>query len=256
MLAHTKRGDGPESVLLLHGFLGSGRNLGALVRAWSAKEPTLRFVQADLLGHGRSPDLPPDADLHTMGEAALELADHLGLPAPLRVVGHSIGGRVALTMKDLAPERVGRVDVLDIAPGPTRGLPTTNVAQILLEAPDEADRREDFGAHFREAGLSGALTDWLLMNLERDDAGYRWRIDRQALVDFHERTGDADLWPLAARHASSLKVMIGGDSKYVGTDDVARYRSLSIPVRVVAGAGHFLHVDATEEVAAALAAVD
>lgn len=253
MLAHTVKGEGPQAVLLLHGFLGSGRNLGALVRAWAAKDPELRFVQADLLGHGKSPPLPPGADLYTLGEAALELAEHLKLPRPFRVVGHSLGGRVALTMRDRAPDVVGQVTLLDIAPGPTRGLPSGEIAKVLLEAQSHAVSRETFAAQFRARGLSKGLVDWLLMNLERVDDGYRWRIDRQALVEFHTRTGGHDLWPVADNHAPALLCLRGTASKYVRDADIARYEWLQIPVLDVPEAGHFLHVDATEVVASYLA---
>lgn len=254
MLAHTIRGEGPETVLLLHGFLGSGRNLGALVRAWSERQPNLRFVQADLLGHGKSPPLPTRADLYTLGEAALELAEHLDIPRPFRVVGHSLGGRVALTMRDKAPDVVGQVTLLDIAPGPTRGLPSGEIAKVLVQAQDHAISRDTFAAQFRARGLSKGLIDWLLMNLERDDDGFHWRIDRAALVEFHTRTGAHDLWPVAEEHAPAIICLRGTESAYVQDKDVARYEWLQIPVLEVPGAGHFLHVDATDVVADYLAA--
>jgi len=253
MLAHSIRGDGPRAVLLLHGFLGSGRNLGAVVRGWAAEDPSLRFVQADLLGHGKSPPLPPRAELHTIGAAALELAEHLELPRPYRVVGHSMGGRVALTMLEQDPDAVGAVTLLDISPGTTVGLPSAHVAEILLEAQDRAVSRETFAAQFRARGLSQGLVDWLLMNLERRGDHFEWRIDRRALVEFHTRTGHTDLWPIAERHARKLHCLRGGESVYVPHEAVERYTQLSIPVYTVPGAGHFLHVDKTEEVVERLA---
>lgn len=252
MLAHLQRGHGPHRVLLLHGFLGSGRNLGALARAWSERDPSLTLVQADLLGHGRSPPMPEDADLYTLGAAGLELmAAH---PEPFWVVGHSIGGRVALTMRDQAPERVRAVTLLDIAPGPTRGLPSTDISRMLLEAPDEAPDRDTFAQFFRARGLTRGLTDWLLMNLEHDGGGYRWRIDRAALQAFHRRTGETDLWPVAAAHAAVTRCIRGGASTYVKAEDLERYAAIGVPVETAPEAGHFVHVDATEAVLAALVA--
>ncbi len=248
MLATQTRGQGPNSVLLLHGFLGSGRNLGALARTWSERDPSLRLLQADLPGHGRSPALPEGADLYAMAEAALQLVQADNQPGPLWVVGHSIGGRVGLAMRDLDPTVVTQLTLLDIAPGPTHGLPSTRVAQILLQAPETAPTREGFSSFFEGQGLTKALTHWLLMNLESFEAGYRWRIDRQALVAFHLRSGHTDLWPVAQNHAHALSCIRGGDSVYVSSDHLERYAALQIPVQTVADAGHFLHVQAADAV--------
>jgi esterase len=250
MLAHTRRGEGPHRVLLLHGFLGSGRNLGALVRAWSERDSSLGLVQADLLGHGRSPPIPEGADLYALGAAGLALmAD---APEPFWVVGHSLGGRVALTMRAQAPDRVRAVTLLDIAPGPTLGLPSGDIARFLLEAPAEAPDRETFAQYFRGRGLTRGLTEWLLMNLDGVDGAYRWRVDREGLVAFHRRTGATDLWPVAEAHAAVIRAIRGAASNYVRAEDLERFRALDIPVSTAPDAGHFVHVDATAAVLDAL----
>jgi len=62
VLAHTRAGDGPRALVLLHGFLGSARNLGTLARGL-AQRTGRAVVSLDLPGHGESPPLPPQADL-------------------------------------------------------------------------------------------------------------------------------------------------------------------------------------------------
>lgn len=254
MLAHTTRGSGSKPVLLLHGFLGSGRNLGALTRAWIDRDEGLTLVQADLLGHGRSPALPEGADLDAMAEAALALGTELGW-STFDVVGHSLGGRVALCMRALAPDRVRRATLLDIAPGPTQGLPSSDIAQILLAAPARTETREEMFDALRSRGLIKGLVDWLLMNLDRTDEGFVWRIDRAALVEFHQRNGARDLWPEADAHAEVLACLRGGASKYVSDEDEARYRALGVRFDTVVDAGHFIHVDATPAVVDHLVAI-
>ncbi len=233
---------------MLHGFLGSGRNLGALVRAWSKMDPDLRFVQADLLGHGKSPPIPEGADLTTMAEAGLALLRQVAPEQQVWVVGHSIGGRVGLMMRDLEPQTVGRLSLLDIAPGPTRGLPTTRIVDALMQAPERAESRAVYAHFFEERGLGSSLTAWLLMNLEHDEGDYTWRIDRDALVRFHVRSGGEDMWAIAAEHAEAIDCQIGGASQYVRAPDMAHFSELGIPLHTIAGAGHFIHVDAPDEV--------
>src|SRR5262245_25605070 len=100
-------GAGPRSTLLLHGFLGSGKNLRTLAQRWAALAPARTILVPDLPGHGDSPALPPDADLDALAAAAL--ASATGLPGPLTVVGHSLGGRVALAAARRAPDRLSDV---------------------------------------------------------------------------------------------------------------------------------------------------
>ena len=245
VLHHVVVGSGSDTVFFLHGFLGSGRNLGALIRRYTSADDDLRGVQVDLPGHGRSPNIGPRADLSTVARQVLELADQLSVDG-FRVVGHSLGGRVGLALLGEAPDRIRRVDLLDITPGPTHHLPVGDVVSPLLAAPEETPDRRQMHQFFIDSGLTGAFTDWLLMNLERDGDRYRWRIDRRALAELHQRHGNTDLWPIVERYPDRIRAVRGGASKYLSDDDVERLEALGIPVDTVEGAGHFLHAEALE----------
>ncbi|HSE95744.1 MAG TPA: alpha/beta fold hydrolase, partial [Methylomirabilota bacterium] len=95
-LAHLRFGDGPRPILLLHGFLGSARNLAAIGRMLAERDPRRTAWIFDLPGHGASPPLPPGANLATAATHVLTTARALGLPGPWPIIGHSLGGRVAL----------------------------------------------------------------------------------------------------------------------------------------------------------------
>jgi esterase len=251
MLAYTERGSGQQPVVLLHGFLGSGRNLASLARLWAGRDPDVRIVLPDLTGHGASPPLGPGADLGSMASDVLELMANLGLPAPITLVGHSLGGRVALVVRHVSPERIGSLTLLDVAPGPLprEGNELTPVAQALLAAPAQAESREQLRAFFAARGIGRKHVDWLLMNLApAASGGVRWRIDRQALGAFAARTQDVDLWPAleAARRATAC--IRGGASRFVSDADVERLEATGVLVQTIADAGHFVHVDAQQAV--------
>jgi pimeloyl-ACP methyl ester carboxylesterase len=244
-LAHARFGDGGRPLLLLHGFLGSARNLTALARALTGRIPALAVVAPDLTGHGASPPLPPDADLATLARDVLDTSRALGLPEPVAVVGHSLGGRVALKACRLEPARVGGVALLDIAPSarPDAG-EVSQLLAVLLDAPEAAATRNVFRAHFRAAGLDAALVEWLLLNLRHDGHAYRWRIDRHALARLHARTVGEDLWAAVEESARGRVRCIRGErSGYVDGADVARLQAAGAPVETIAGAGHFLHAE-------------
>src|SRR3954470_8533691 len=94
-------GSGPRSTVLLHGFLGSGKNLRTLAQRWSAVSPDRTLLLPDLRGHGESPPLTARSDLDSLAEDVLAAA--AALPGPVSLVGHSLGGRVALAAARRAP---------------------------------------------------------------------------------------------------------------------------------------------------------
>lgn len=250
VLAHAWRGSGSRVCVLLHGFLGSARNLGALARRWVMLDPSVRLLQVDLPGHGKSPRLANDANLVDLARSVGALLDELGQTAPVSVVGHSMGGRVALALRRTASERVAHITLLDITPGPTVRIPAGSASRDLLDLPDEATDREQIAAPLRAKGHSPAMVDWLLMNLVRDKNGYRWRIDRRALYDLHVRSSELDFWPEIEQAPTQTSLIRGSESAYVTEADIRRFDRLGVVVDTVTGAGHFLHVDRTDEVAA------
>lgn len=251
MLNFSSRGAGPEVVLLLHGFLGSGRNLANVARRLSEEDPGLTVYTVDLPGHGRSPPLAPDETFETAADKVLALATQFA-KGPCWVIGHSLGGRIGLAALGRAPQQIRRLSMLDIGPSPTTGAPSEQVGRWLVEAPANPNSREEVIEHLTGRGLSRALADWLAMNLESGPSGLSWRIDRAAVLDFHLRTSGTDLWPVVARHADRLQVIVGGASAYVSEGDQRRLVDSSVAVTVLPGASHFVHADALEPLVAAL----
>ena len=144
MLAVTRHG-GPATRLLLHGYLGSARNLGTLARRLAARDAAAGVVCFDLTGHGASPPLPPGADLETLARDVLHTVAELGLP-PLRVLGHSLGGRVAMTALRLpgGAAAISELTLLDVAPTARATSPeTVRIVEVLAAAPADAASRDD-----------------------------------------------------------------------------------------------------------------
>jgi pimeloyl-ACP methyl ester carboxylesterase len=242
-------GEGQRPTVLLHGFLGTGRNLRSLATAWGAVDKDRRFLMADLTGHGTSPRLPPGATLSTVAADVVETARAAGLVGPLDLVGHSLGGRVSLAASLRAPDDVASVTLLDISPSP---IPTAlsesgKVLDILRAAPTHAPDRKAMRAELTGRGLSGHLSDWLIMNLESaPDGGVRWRFDRESLAEFHARVNGTDLWAALERPGARVRCIRGGRAHYVSDADLARMEALGCPVATLPEAGHFVHVDAPD----------
>ena len=249
-------GDGPRPVVLLHGFLGSAKNLRTLAQRWDARLPGQhRFLLADLRGHGDSPALDFTSNLDVLANDVLLTAAAAGVSGSFEICGHSLGGGVALAAARLAPARLRQVTMLDITPGPMDPAfsESRGVLDVLVRAPDQAPDRRTMRAYLTGEGLSPGLADWLLMNLEGSPAGYRWRFDRRALDLLHDRFIREDLWPVIDAHAVPVRAIRGGHSSYLPDPDAQRLQDAGCPVDTLPEAGHFVHVDALPELVELLA---
>ena len=103
-LAYVRQGSGPP-VLLIHGMAGSRETWQATQRVLAA---TCDVIAVDLPGHGRSSLPNGDYSLGSLAAALRDLLDRLDIDR-VTVVGHSLGGGIALQFVYQFPERCERL---------------------------------------------------------------------------------------------------------------------------------------------------
>src|SRR2546422_6558551 len=112
MQLHSQsHGQGPP-LLILHGLFGSLDNWHTVSRELSEKG--LHVIAADLRNHGLSSH-SPEMSLESMAEDVAELMGSQKLSSAF-VLGHSLGGKVAMELALSAPDKVEKLIVVDIAP--------------------------------------------------------------------------------------------------------------------------------------------
>lgn len=125
-------------IVLLHGITGHARVWDTLARAL---EGGFRVLALDQRGHGDS-EAPADAD-YRIGAMAGDLAafvDALGL-GRFALLGHSMGGRVAIVHTARHPQRVERLVLVDIGPD-INPVGLERVRQIMAAAPERIESEE------------------------------------------------------------------------------------------------------------------
>ncbi|WP_231118985.1 alpha/beta fold hydrolase [Oecophyllibacter saccharovorans] len=243
------------AVVLLHGVFGRGRNLGQLARSLA---PDFRVWAFDLRNHGDSPHGP--VSYEAMAQDVLDTMTQLELERAC-VLGHSMGGKTAMAMALLAPERVERLVVADIAPAPVH-FGQRRLAQTLaaLKFPVLRDRQEVRA--FLLAALRGmpgtassdqasdpALADWLGQNLAfGPTAPARWTIGMNQIAEGFAQIED---WPQALnqrRWKGPALFLRGGRSPYVSPDSWPAVKALfpNAMLQTLPDAGHWLHVEQPE----------
>jgi esterase len=250
-----------RALFVLHGILGSGSNLRPIAQSFVKSDPRQLGVLVDLRQHGRSQGF---AAPYTLDACARDLeALEAKVPVPVRaVLGHSFGGKVALAYHARRPE-LERVILLDSAPGARPDLvgsaDTIAVLELLERGPKEVARRDEFLDYVTSQGQSRAIADWLAMNLERTEAGFRLRLDLPSIRALLDSYFNSDFWPVIEQSSAKIDVVVGGRSRVFNDADRARLTELErstdgrIRMHVLPNAGHWVHVDDPAGLAAAIA---
>ena len=111
MFLHAKiQGEG-FPILLIHGLFGDSGNLNLLAKDLQSDFQT---IQIDLPNHGESAHLS-EISYPLIAETVWHYLEKQGIQQ-LHLIGHSMGGKVAMAMALLKPEAVQQLVVLDIAP--------------------------------------------------------------------------------------------------------------------------------------------
>ena len=109
-LNYVSQGSG-QPVVLMHGMFGSLSNLGVVGRALADQ---YQVIAVDMRNHGESPH-SMTMDYPAMAVDIVELLDDLALPKA-HLLGHSMGGKVAMQVALNQPDRVASLMAADIAP--------------------------------------------------------------------------------------------------------------------------------------------
>jgi esterase len=229
-------------VVLLHGLFGAGDNLGSLARQLAT---TRRVVQVDLRNHGQSPH-DDYMDLATMAADVLVLLQQLDIER-CDIVGHSLGGKVAMEIALNHADRVRKLVIADIAPvsyGRGHDQVFAALAAVDLHA---VHSRRDAEAMLTPHLAEPALRQFLLKSLYREENGgsengdaYRWRFHLPALLANYDALRAA---PNGDPFAGPTLFIRGELSDYVRRDDepVMRRYFPDYTLETIPGAGHWVH---------------
>ena len=249
ILNSIEQGEGPP-VILLHGLFGTARNLGAVARGLSAQA---RVVAMDLRNHGDSPHAP-DMAYTTMASDVAETMAAKGL-ATAPVVGHSMGGKVAMTLALTHPEVVEKLAVMDIAPIPYNHNYNSYVAAMQAIPLDQMNRKaanEALAATIPDP----ALRVFLLSNLVLGENPH-WRFGLREIGGAIPSLMDWTNPPGCAPYTGPTLFLRGADSDYVPPDSYPRIGELfpAAKIQSIADAAHWLHAQQPHAVIAALQAL-
>lgn len=236
----TELGEG-DPVVLLHGLFGAGSNFGAVQKRLAGRH---RVLAMELRNHGHS---PRDAamDYAAMAADVIETMEARGA-VPAAVLGHSMGGKVAMTLALVRPEAVARLVIADVAPVAYPPALRGYVAAMRAVPLHPGLTRREADTALREAVPQLGVRGFLLQNLRFESDPPTWRL---GLAEIEAAMPVVEGFPdLPGRYPGPVLVLAGERSDYVRPEYHARIRALFPAARfaVVPDAGHWLHAENPE----------
>ncbi|MEC5342132.1 esterase [Brenneria populi] len=237
------RPEGKSPVVLIHGLFGNLDNLGVLGRDLQSRRDVL---QLDLRNHGLSPR-SPQMTYPAMAQDVVELLDELNIERAV-VIGHSMGGKVAMALSALAPQRLERLVAIDIAPVDYQRRGHDDVFRALRAVSDAGiASRPEAAALMRQYLQEEDVIQFLLKSFQQGE----WRFNVAALWDQYPNIVG---WRELAAWRGPILFIRGENSPYLDDkyrDALLRQFPMARAYRV-SGAGHWVHAEKPETVLRAI----
>jgi esterase len=242
-LFHRTAGEG-RAIVVLHGLFGSCDNWGTIGKTLSADH---HVVLVDARDHGRSPHTD-EVSFPLMAEDVHALVEKLGL-TDIVLVGHSMGGKTAMTFAQRWPQLLKHLVLIDIGP---RQYPIDNQAPIIdaLQTSDLATKRTraEVEAHLTARIPEPGVVAFLMKSLywkAPEELGWRFNVPVLARDIGHI---------LRAIDPATVRVptlfVRGGKSDYIQREDIPAIKEQFPRARIetVDFAGHWVQAQAPDEV--------
>lgn len=243
---HNQSAGAARHVLIVHGLYGSGRNWGVIAKRLSDRGPVLAV---DMRNHGAS----PWADSHSYPDMAQDLAEVIEAQSgPLDVVGHSMGGKAAMTLAITRPDLVNRLVVADIAPVAYGHSQIQFIEAMRAVDLSRVTRRSDAVAQLAEQGVAPELQSFFTQSLDLKQK--RWTLNLDVLA--REMDKILSFPSLDGQFDKPVLFLSGGASDYVQPAHRPEIKRLFPQARFakIPGAGHWLHAEKPREFEASLRA--
>ena len=240
MILYSKMEGEGKPLFIFHGFLGMSDNWKSLGAQYAQEGFQVHLI--DLRNHGRS--FHSDAfDYTIMVQDVLDYFKAHGIERA-NIIGHSMGGKVAMLLATLHPEKVGKVIIADIGP---KFYPQHH--QAILEGLNAVDFSTQPSRNQVEEILSQYIPDFgtrqfLMKNLYwKTSNQLDFRFNLKVLTEKIDQVGVA--LPKDLVFNGSVLFIRGGNSNYIVQEDLEniKHHFPKLELKAIEGAGHWLHAE-------------
>lgn len=269
----VNNGSPPITAVVIHGLLGAGKNWRSFTtklaeQAAAESSRSWRMVLVDQRNHGASTSmhgLHPPHSLQSSAADVIRLMDRQFGGVPQVVIGHSLGGKVALELLMQLSDRGGEVPkqvwILDAQPNALPRNTDSDVDKVIREIeqiPLPVPTRKWLYDYMQQRGYSLGLAQWLGSNLAPDDRGnLRWAFNISGAAAMYHSYKVHSYWDLLGKppDGTTIHLVRAALSDRWDPDTLTRLDELAaaqtskehgvghLALHVLPKAGHWLHTD-------------
>ena len=241
MKLHSKiYGDKGPSLIVIHGLFGMSDNWNTLGKQF-AKYCKVHLV--DLRNHGRSPHANA-FNYDVMCEDLIQYLNDNSIEKPI-LLGHSLGGKVAMKFAFSYPEKVEKLIVTDISPRRYNTDFHENLLKILYRLPlEDFENREEIDAVLSESFEDRGMRLFLMKNLYRnEEKKFAWRFNIDVLLEKISNIQEADF--ILGTCDIPTHFLKASKSNYISNEDelIIKKHFTDYSIATFEEAGHWLHAE-------------
>ena len=239
LLNHKILGNG-EPLVILHGLFGSLDNWITLAKKWSE---FYQVVLVDQRNHGNSFH-DEEFSYWAMAEDLKELLDHLDLES-VNLIGHSMGGKTAMTFAERYPDAINKLIIADIGPKAYPVHHSTIIDAFYSVPVNELKSRNEADDVLKHLIPEFGIRQFLLKNLARTSDGFKWKMNLDVIARNIEEVGK----PTFSNYSGETLFINGGNSNYILNEDKEEINSSfsNTTYQTINEAGHWLHAEKPQE---------
>ena len=236
-------------LLILHGMFEMSDNWVLYAKHWAKK---YKVIIPDLRNHGRSPH-SPELTYEAMARDIKELLDELGIEKT-KVVGFSMGGRLAMYMAQKYPGLFEKMVIIDISPREYTESEffkqltcVENFRKLVHFDPSQYKTRQEVEQALKEFLPNPKLTPLIVKNIKHENGKFAWKVNIKAIEENFDKLREQVIAPNKKITVPTLFVK-AGNSHYIGDKDKELLEKTfeNYKIETIEKASHFLPIEKPE----------
>jgi len=242
-LFSKKYGEKGQDLIVIHGLFGMSDNWNTLGKQFS-KYCKVHLV--DLRNHGRSPH-SAEFNYEVMSDDLKEYMEDHNIQKPI-LLGHSLGGKVAMKFAFAYPDKIEKLIIADISPRRYNTEFVQNLLRTSYKLPlENFEKRDEIDRVLSETYEDKGMRLFLLKNLYRkENKEFAWRFNIDVLLEKVSNIQEADFVQGVCKIPTHF--IRGGNSNYITSEDeltINKHFS-DFSIATIEGVGHWLHAENPE----------
>ena len=242
-LYSKKYGNKGQDLIIIHGLFGMSDNWNTLGKKFAQY---CKVYLIDLRNHGRSSH-SDDFNYDVMCGDVLEYMEDNNIIKPI-ILGHSLGGKVAMKFAFLHPYKIEKLIVADMAPRRYGTDFHQNLLSTLYRLPlENFEKREEIDRVLSKTYEDKGMRLFLLKNLYRNEnKRFSWRFNIEVLLEKLSNIQEADFVKGTCKVPTHF--IRGGNSSYITAEDelIINKHFSNFSIATIDGVGHWLHAESPE----------